>query len=125
MYSVQKDKLREAVEPLSLNYFRAITVAAADSPEANGYAIEIMNALVQDGLKIQTIATTMLVPFPMRVLNTNVKGIFFQVLDPNNPPQEAKDLLMAFVKADIKVAPQWYENSKLAKDNYILTVGLK
>jgi hypothetical protein len=121
--SVQKQQIKEALAPALSNFPVPITVSAADNPEANGYAIEIMKALAEAGAKVQSQTLGMVAPFPMRALDTGVKGIFFQVRDRNNPPIEVRTLILVFAAADIKSTI--YNDPVLSDRGYILTIGLK
>jgi hypothetical protein len=120
---LQRSRLKEILGPVAPNFPRALSVAAADNPESNGYAIELMIALGQAGLKIASLNENMLVPAPMRALAPNVRGAFFQVHDPENPPQEAKDISKALTAAGITT--NIYNNQNFPDMDYALTVGLK
>ncbi len=119
----QKAKIKDIIGPVASTFPRALSVAAADNPEANAYAIELMIAFGQAGLKIETLDPHTLIPRPMRALSPNVKGVFFEVHDPNNLPQEVTILSKALQNAGIP--PKFYTTPQLGPDNYLLTVGLK
>ena len=102
---------------------KAITVFAADNPETNGFAVDIMRMLLSAHLSVQSQSNYALVPYPMRALNTNVRGVILQVEDPNNIPAQAKVLADTF--SSINITVRFYITPQLpTKDNYALTIGL-
>jgi hypothetical protein len=121
---IQKAKLKDAISPSISIFGRPITVFSADNPESNGYAIELMKELAKDGIKIQSLLPDMVAPFPMRALDTNVRGVFFQVKDRKNPSSEVRTLIWVLASAEIK-ATIWENSTLPSADNYILTIGLK
>jgi hypothetical protein len=119
----QRAKIKEIVGPVASTFPRALSVAAADNPESNAYAIELMIAFGLAGLKIESLNSATLIPRPMRALSPNVRGVFFEVHDPNNLPHEVQILRNALANAYITTV--LYYTPQLGEDNYLLTVGLK
>jgi len=119
----QRAKLKEIIGPIAGAFPRALTVAAAENPEADGYAIELMVALALAGMKLVSFSDKMVAPMPMKALSTSVKGVFLQVPDRMNPPNEPRKLAEALNGADINT--HFATNPDLSADNYILTVGLQ
>ena len=111
------------LRPIASEFTRGIDVDSVDTPEANAYAIEIMRAMVQGGLKVQSQNFGMLVPQIMRALSPKVRGVFFQVKDTVHPPKEAVDLANAFLVANIQTS--YANNAMLGPDNYRLSIGLR
>ncbi len=119
----QRAKLKEILSPIASDFPRALAVAAVNDPEANAYAIELMTALALTGIKVVSTDTHILVPTIIRALTPNVRGVFFQVRDPKNPPQEVKQLADAMNEAGIAV--NFYNNVDFPDTDYALSVGLK
>jgi hypothetical protein len=119
----QRAKLKESLSPVAANFPRALLVAAIDTPEAQGFAAELMTGLALAGIKIATLdrhGTTM-APTIMRAIG-QVKGIFFQVKDPKNPPAEVATLKKALESASMHV--HFMPNVDFPDSDYVLTVGL-
>ena len=98
-------------------------MAAEANPEASGYAIEIMAALALSGLKVASINARMLQPFMLIAMDATVRGVFFQVRDIKNIPEEVQLLQGALKDAGIKAI--FYYNPDLQQADYALSVGLK
>lgn len=100
----------------------ALTVAAVDTPEANAYSIQVMKAFLDGNIAMQSNMPGMMAPFPMRALDPNVKGVFFQVKNPKLPPVLAEGMKKILKDAGIESA--YWHNVGLGDDNIILTFGL-
>ncbi len=120
----QRAKLKDDLAPLASNFPRAIAVMAAEAnPEASGYAVEIMIALAQAGLKVASSNQRFPQPFRMTAGDPSVRGVFFQVHDSRNIPKEVQLLRNALQDADISTV--LYNNPDLLEADYAFTVGLK
>lgn len=120
----QRSNIKTDLSPTASKFSRAIVVMAAEAnPEASGYAIEIMGALAQSGLKVASINTRMLQPFRLIAMDSTVRGVFFQVRDIKNIPEEVQLLQNALKDAGIKA--NFYYNPDLQQADYALSVGLK
>jgi hypothetical protein len=117
----QRAKLKETLSPVAANFPRALLVAAIDTPEAQGYASELMTGLALAGIKIVTIDRHgTMAPTIMRAIGS-VKGIFFQVKDPKNPPAEVVTLKKALEGTGMNV--HFMPNVDFPDSDYVLTVG--
>jgi hypothetical protein len=67
----------------------ALLVFAVDTPEADGYAIEIMRAFQIGGIGTTTSLPGATAPNVLRALDTQVRGVFFEVPNPDRPPELA------------------------------------
>jgi hypothetical protein len=120
----QRTKLKESLSPIAANFPRALVISAIDTPEAQGYASELMTALGLAGLKIVTLDSHgIMAPAIMRAIGTGVRGVFFQVKDPTHPPEEVQTLKKVLYSANIKVGLGF--NVEFPEKDYILTVGLQ
>ena len=119
----QRADLKRYLAPDAASFTHILDVAAAQNPEATGYAIELMTALALAGLKVRTLDTNIIRPIPMNALNTGVKGVFILVVDQKQPPKEAATLFDALNKSGIKTT-YWYA-PQFFLDQYSLTVGLR
>jgi hypothetical protein len=105
--------------------FRApIWVSAASDPESTGYAIEIMKALAAAGVKVSTADPNMVVPIPMRALDTLVKGVFVQVPDTNSISITVKELVDGLNRSGIPIT-KYYHAIGMPDVGFVLTIGLK
>ena len=111
------------MSPVAVNFPRALAVGAVLDPEADAYAIELMTALALTGLKVASINNKMLAPLNIRALSPHVQGVFFQVRDPVNPPNEVKTLVDALEKSGIRV--RYANNVDFPESDYALSVGLR
>jgi hypothetical protein len=118
----QRIKIKEVLSPIAASFPRALTVASVDTPEANGYA-ELMIALNLAGLKIQTGATHGIIapPGAMKSIGTGIRGVFFQVRNPQVPPSEALSIKKALEEAGIRIA--MFPNPDFPEADYILTIA--
>ena len=119
----QSSKLKELIGPVADVFNNPVHVAAADTAEARGYAIDLMEALTKAGLPLFTKDKRQpFVPQDVRAYGA-FKGVFIQVADPSKPPKEATILFDALNKAGIKTA--YWKNMDLWLDQYVVTVGIK
>jgi hypothetical protein len=119
----QRAKLKEVLAPILPELSTQILVCSVDNPEANNYAVELMAALTQAGLKIRSMSSEMVIPCPIRTLTPKLTGVAFMVSNPSDPPNEVKTLTWVLANAGIK-ASTWSVNDFRPSD-YVLTVGLK
>jgi hypothetical protein len=119
----QISQLKERLGPLADKFHHSLDVAAADNPEARGYAIELMIALQLAGLRVNSANSQLPMPIKMEPLNTAVKGVFIQIPHSAQPSEEVTILTQALNDAGIKTS--FYGNPMFWNDNYMLTVGLK
>ena len=119
----QRLKIKEGLPPAAANFPRPLTVASVDTPEANGYAAEIMSALNLAGLKIVTGGTHGMIvpPTTMKSIGTGIRGVFFQVKNPKNPPEEVDTIKKALESAGIRVG--LLPNPDFPEADYLLTVA--
>jgi len=83
-----------------------------------------MTALGFAGLKIMTAGTHgMMAPIVIRAIGTGVKGVFFQVKDPKNPPAEVQTIKKTLESANIKTGLAF--NIDFPETDYALTVGVQ
>jgi hypothetical protein len=119
----QRAKLKEILSPIAGNFPRALVVAAIDTPEAQGYASEMMGALGAAGLKIVTLDSHgTMAPTIMRAIGTGIKGVFFQVKDPSSPTAEVRTLENALGAVNIRV--RFMHNVDFPDSDYVLTIGI-
>jgi hypothetical protein len=102
----QRVQLKETLAPLLPTLSTQILVCSADNPEASNYAVELMAALTQAGLKIHSMSSEMAIPCPIRVLTPKLTGVAFLVSNPNDPPSEVRTLTWALASAGIR-AGSW------------------
>lgn len=99
-----------------------LTVVSVDLPEADGYAIQIMDAFRAGGIISQSTIPMQSAPIPMRALTPDVKGVFIQVKDPKRPSQLAERTRKVLTDAGVKVG--YYTNPTLVDPGFALTIGL-
>jgi hypothetical protein len=98
----------------------SLDVASIDTPEANGYASQIMDALKAGGVESRSLVQNMSVPQPVKVTGTGLHGVCIQVRDPNAPPVAAQVLRRTLNDAGIPVC--YITDMVFGPDNYVLTV---
>jgi len=120
--ATQKKNIVDALAPKATLFPLSIAVAAPYDPESTGYAIEIMLAMKEAHLKVASSDIRLDALFIMRPLNPNVRGVFLQVKDPQNPPPLASVLADGIRTApmEVKMAP----NPSFGIENFVLTIGL-
>lgn len=121
IYPTDRIPLIRALKPIASEFTRSISVSAVDTPEANGYAREIMSALSAAGIRVDSESSLAMVPHVMRALDPTVRGVFFQVLDPSHPPQEVADLTKALSLG--RVVVHYARNPQVLPAGYILTIA--
>lgn len=100
-----------------------IIFRAVDTPEANGYAYQIMNMVHNAHLPVYSQSPYFLIPLPMTAIGSGVRGVFFQISDPRNPPPQVLALKQAFIAAGIET--DFADNITLSPRSYAVTIGLK
>ena len=120
---LQRAKLKETLAPLLPTLTTQILVCSVDNPEANNYAVELMDALAKAGLKIHSMSSEMATPCPIRTLTPELTGVAFLVSNPTDPPGEVRTLTWALASAGIR-AGTWNIND-FAPSDYALMVGMK
>jgi hypothetical protein len=121
IYPTNRLLLIRALKPISSEFTRNIYVDAVDTPEANGYAREIMHILSDAGIKVESDSPFVLAPHLMRALDPMIHGVFFQVRDPSHPPKEAVDLAKALSLGGVAV--QYAVNPTIVAAAYVLTIA--
>jgi len=100
----------------------ALSVAAADNPETNAFAIEIIKALgANNKMQFVSVVPGTIAPIPMRVLDLGVHGISIQTHDPKKPPPLAIQLHDALGRAGIPAA--YGPNLTMVAGAFMLAVG--
>jgi hypothetical protein len=119
----QRVKLKEILAPNGDLFKRSVDVAAASSPEAGGFAIDLMSALDFAGLKA-TIKDPRnpTPPIELKAYGA-IRGVYIIVANPDNPPKEASVLLDALNQVGIKTV--YSKNLDFWIDNYVVAVGPK
>ena len=77
----QSNAIRDSLLPHSPEFTIPVVVEGVDTPEALGYAREIMLALGSANIPLNTPALGWIVPRTMRAIGTGVRGVFIQVGD--------------------------------------------
>jgi hypothetical protein len=99
-----------------------MTVVSIDTPEANQYASQIMDAFRDGNIVSQSTWDGHSMPIPMRTNSMSVQGVIIQVLDPKKPPQLAREVRRILNDAHIHVA--YYYNYGLPDWGFVLTIGI-
>jgi hypothetical protein len=120
---IQRAQLKDALAPMLPKLSTQILVCSADNPEASNYAVELMAALTQAGLKIHSMSSEMAIPCPIRILSPKLTGVAFLVSNPNDPPSEVKTLTWALANAGVR-AGSWSIND-FGPSDYAIMVGMK
>ena len=116
----QSERITAFLKPHAMEFSVSVTVAAAETPEARGYAREIMTSINLAGIPMDT-PLNYLLPRDMKAFG-QVSGVFIQVKDPNHPPFLAVILKDALEKGDMHVT--YWPNMDFGEENYTVTVGL-
>ena len=109
-------RFAQAIGIRSAMFKLPIVVLSSNDPETNGYALEIMTTLRQAGLP-----TNGQIPGTMRAFGSQVEGIYFEVPDPNNPPDQVRVLMDAF--GAINIATRLAPTSMPTPESYALVVA--
>jgi hypothetical protein len=121
-----KDQIQDIIDAskdVSSQFPSKLAVYAAETPEATGFAVELMDALSKGRVPIYSQSSAILMPLPMRALNASIKGVFILVFDPQHPPSQA--LLLQHILSKGGIAAPFGRGYDIPSDNqYGLIVGL-
>ena len=92
-----------------------LTVVSSDTPEANAFAIQIMDALKAGGVCSQSMIPGRSIPIPAHVISVTARGLFIATRDAASPSEGARVLRKVLADAGLGAtydsAPAYFPNS--------------